>query len=175
MSYGMAGPWGGWKSWHSAALAGETPSTPSSIKSSVQAYLNSGVPAAKLGIGIGFYGSCWAPGVTAPSQALGGATIVADDNTMSYRNIFESYLTPQALKWDSVASATYLSFSSPKGPAACTFVSYEDEKSITAKAAYVKSAGLGGAIVWTIGEGHVPSLAPGKRDPLLEALGTGLK
>ena len=175
MSYGMAGPWGGWKTWHSAALGGDTPSTPSSVKSSIQGFLNAGVPAAKMGIGIGFYGSCWAPGVTAPNQALGSATIVADDNVMSYRHIYETYLTPQVLQWDSTASATYLSFSSPHGPEGCTFVSYEDEKSITEKAKYVKSAGLGGAIIWTIGEGHLPSLAPGKRDPLLTALGTGLQ
>ncbi|HEX7602064.1 MAG TPA: glycoside hydrolase family 18 protein, partial [Polyangiaceae bacterium] len=175
MSYGMAGPWGGWKTWHSAALGGETPSTPSSVKTSIQAYLNDGVPAAKMGIGIGFYGSCWAPGVTTPNQALGSATVVADDNVMSYRHIYESYLTPQVLQWDPAASATYLSFSSPHGAEGCTFVSYEDEKSITEKAKYVKSAGLGGAIVWTIGEGHLPSLAPGKRDPLLTALGAGLQ
>ena len=46
-------------SWHSSALLDNQPNHPSAIASSAQTYRNVGVPAAKLGIGIGFYGTCW--------------------------------------------------------------------------------------------------------------------
>jgi chitinase len=110
------------------------------------------VPAAKLGIGIPFYGTCWR-GVTGPNQTPG--TIAADDNVMSYANIMSQYHDASARRWDDAAKATYLSFGTGTGPQACTFVTYEDEQSIAAKGAYVRSAGSGGAIVWTINQGHL--------------------
>jgi GH18 family chitinase len=69
MSYGQAGAWSGWKSWHSSALYHTDSATPTSIDSTVQLYLAAKVPAAKLGIGIGFYGLCYTSPVTAPDQA----------------------------------------------------------------------------------------------------------
>jgi chitinase len=55
MTYGMAGPWSGWRSWHSSALHWNNDSTtPTGIDASVKHYIAAGVPAAKLGIGIGF-------------------------------------------------------------------------------------------------------------------------
>lgn len=178
MSYEMAGSaadgWSGWDSWHGGALMGEGGSTPSSIDSSVQAYLAAGVPAATLGIGVGFYGECWT-GVTAPHQSTASAHIVASDNVMTYEHILSAYFaTPtdpgSAYHYDAAAAAGYLSFATPHGPESCTFVSYEDETSIAAKGAYVASHGLGGAIIWAINEGHVPSLPAGARDPLLVAM-----
>lgn len=169
MTYGMAGAWGGWQSWHSAALDGAGGSTPSSIASSVAAYTSAGVAAAKLGLGIGFYGQCWSPPVSGPNQDLGGATVLADDNVMSYANILSSYYTASARTFDATAQVPYLGFASAKGPQGCTFVSYDDEESIAAKGAWAKGHGLGGTIVWTIGEGYVASNPQGQRDPLLEA------
>jgi chitinase len=173
MSYGMAGDWPGWKSWHSAALHGETPTTPTSVDSTVKAYLAAGVPAAKLGIGIGFYGTCWTPPVSGPSQDLGGSTVAASDNAMSYTNIMADYFSAGARQWDDTAKATYLSFGSATGPSGCGFVSYEDEQSIAEKAAYAKAEGLGGAIIWTINQGYLPSAPAGMQNPVLDAVGQG--
>ena len=69
MTYDMSGPYEGWQSWYFSPIYGQTGSTPVSIDSSVQAYLAAGVPASKLGIGIGFYGDCW-QGVTGPKQSI---------------------------------------------------------------------------------------------------------
>lgn len=80
MTYSMAGPWSGWQSWHTSALAGETSTTPSSVRSSIEAYVDAGIDPARLGIGLGFYGGCWT-GVDGPNQeggseaGLGGAII----------------------------------------------------------------------------------------------------
>ena len=173
MSYSMAGPWDGWQSWHSSALYGGGGPTPSSVDSSVSAYLAAGVPAAKLGIGIGFYGSCWSPPVSAPKSAIAGSQIIADDNVMSFAHIMSAYHSPADRKWDDAAKAPYLSFSSAHGPEGCTFVSYEDEESILEKGKYVAQKGLGGAIVWTINEGHRSDQPAAQRDPLMKALAQG--
>ncbi len=164
MTYSMAGPYGGWLSWHTSALFGAKGNTPSSVQSSADRYVAVGVPAAKLGIGIPFYGVCWR-GVTGPNQTSSTMAIIADDNTMSYRNIMATYHSAGARQWDDVAKMGYLSFASPTGPQGCQFISYDDEQSIAAKGAYVKSAGLGGAIIWTINQGHLGA----GQDPVLRA------
>ena len=169
MTYGMADNWGGWVSWHSSALYGEGANHPSSVSSSARMYLNAGVPASKLGIGIGFYGSCWNSPANAPLQALGLSQVVASDNTMTFAAIKNSYYTASSYHYDATAEAPYLSFSTPTGASQCTFVSYEDETSVAAKAQYVIQSGLGGAIIWQLAEGYNPA-AP---DPssLLHAVG----
>ena len=170
MSYDMAGNWDGWESWHSAALSGHSPNRPSSIETSVNSYLAVGVPAGKLGIGIGFYGSCWR-GVTGPGQPIdGGVSMGESDNAMSYANIMQQYYQPAARTFDSAAQVPYLSSAAGLGPQDCNFISYEDAESIAAKGAYVRSKGLGGTIIWTIGEGHIATAPAGSRDPLLVAV-----
>jgi chitinase len=169
MTYDMAGPYSGWVTWHSSALLDNQPNHPSSIASSAQAYRNVGVPAAKLGIGIGFYGTCWR-GATGPRQAIGsGVTLVASDNTMSWANIMSLYYDSAARRWDDLAKVPYLTFATPKGPSQCNFISYDDEQSIAEKGAHVKANGLGGAIIWTIGQGHLPNAPVGSQDPVLKA------
>ncbi len=37
----------------------------------------------------------------------------------------------------------------------------------------MKGLGLGGAIVWTVSQGYRPSLPPGQRNPLMDALAQG--
>ncbi len=173
MSYGMAGAWSGWQSWHSSALYGESSTTPTSIDVTVKAYLSAGVPAAKLGIGIAFYGTCWSSPVKQPKSNLGGSVVVADDNVMTYDTIMNSYYSAANRSWDATAKVPYLGFSSAKGPKGCTFVSYEDSQSILEKGAYVKQKGLGGAIVWTINQGHRPGQPAGQKEPLMQALKQG--
>jgi chitinase len=116
MTYDMAGPYSGWVTWHSSALLDEQPNHPSSVASSAQLYRNVGVPAAKLGIGIGFFGMCWR-GATGPRQTIGsGVSLVAGDNTMSYTNIMASYYDATRRLWDDLAKVPYLSFTTAKGP-----------------------------------------------------------
>jgi len=147
------------------------------VDRSVRAYLAAGVPAAKLGIGIGFYGSCWTGGVSAPRREPNGSHVTADDNTMSYTNIMARYADPGALHFDEMdrANVPYLGYAAPHGPQGCTFVSYEDERSIGDKGRYVLDHGLGGVIIWTINQGYLPTAPEGRRDPLLDALWSSLQ
>ena len=170
MSYGQAGAWSGWKSWHSSALYHTDSATPTSIDSTVKLYLDANVSAAKLGIGIGFYGLCYSPPVTGPDQALNGSTLVASDGTISYANIMTEYYSASARQWDSRARVPYLSFTSAHAPDGCSYISYDDEQSIAEKGAYVKAKGLGGVIQWELNEGYLAPAAAGQRNPLLKAI-----
>ncbi len=164
MSYGMV--WTG--AGYSSALYGETPNTPSSINNTTQALISSGVPKAKIGIGMGFYGVAyenahWANNalvyatsgyVTAPGQNSDNTVVRFSDNDVSYANIMRYYYEPQALQWDDTAKASYLSFAAPKlvnvpswTTIQTTYVPFEDERSIAAKGDYVKTQGLGGVII----------------------------
>ena len=166
MTYSMSGAYSGWVSWHTSATHDHAGNHPSSVQSSLARYVAVGVPASKLGVGLPFYGQCWR-GPTGPRQAVGSG-IVAEDNTMSYRNIVANYGLA-ARQWDDVAKAAYLSFPTQTGPQGCTFVSYEDEQSAAAKGALVKANGYGGAIVWTISQGYLPSAPAGAQNPVLKA------
>lgn len=169
MSYGVSGLWQGWDSWHSSPLFGSGASTPISINTSVKSLLAVGIPASKLGIGAGFYGTCYG-GVTAPNQSLRSATKPV---SLSYSTIMKDYYQAGAQRWDDAAQVPYLSSTTGLGPAKCGFLSYENPQSIAAKAAYVKKHGLGGAIVWNINQGHIASNPAGSRDPLLNAVRRG--
>jgi chitinase len=170
MSYGQAGAWQGWKSWHSSALYHTDSATPTSIDSTVKLYLDAKVPAAKLGIGIGFYGLCYSPPVTGPGQDLGGATLIASDGAISYASIMANYYSASARKWDDAAKVPYLSFATAHAPDGCGYISYDDEQSITEKGNYVRSKGLGGVIQWELNEGYLKSAPVGSRNPLLLAI-----
>jgi chitinase len=170
MTYGIAGNYQGWKSWHSSPLYYRNQSTPSAIDTTVTRYIENGhVPAEKLGIGIGFFGTCWGTPVNAPEQELNGSSVLATDSEMSFSIIMESYYADAARKWDATARVPYLSFATPTGPKQCTFISYDDQQSIAEKGKYVKAKRLGGAIIWNINEGYIANRPDGQRNPLLRA------
>ncbi len=169
MSYGMGFDYDGWHSWFSSPLAGHAGNTPTSVAHSIGYYLATGIPAAKLGVGIGFYGTCY-QAVSQPRVPVQFGNIVASDGVMSYRNIVSEYLPAMARQYDAIASAPWLGAAVGQGNPACTYVSYEDAESIAAKGAWVQAQGLGGTIIWTISQGHIPNLPAGARDPLLDAV-----
>ena len=175
MAYKMSGHWGQWASWHSSALFGENPGHPSSVASSVQAFLNAGVPPQRMGVGVGFFGTCW-KGITEPGTPLDGRDDIAEeqsDNAMSYANIQAHYYQPEAYRWDDAAKAPYLSFPTAYGPQSCNYISYEDVASVSEKGRWAREKGLGGSIIWTINQGHMPkTLVGGSKDPLMQAVHT---
>jgi chitinase len=173
MSYGMSGAYPGWDSWHSSPLHwNNISSTPAGIDATVGHYLAAGVPAAKLGVGSGFYGMCYTSPVTAPAMALNGSTIKADDGVMTYANIMSTYYSASAYHYDGAAQVPYLTLSG-SNPESCTYVTYEDATSLAAKGAWAKQKGLGGLIIWELAEGFVSSGANVQaQNPLLEATKT---
>ena len=163
MTYSMAGDWG-WLSWHHSPLFGADVQHPTSIESTVQAYLNAGVPRAKLGIGIGLYGAYYNRPVTGPRQSLQG--MQGWMNNGDWENNTQRLVNDNAFgqpgatyHWDDVAKQSYITYTQPwnRGPdTPVTYLSYEDERSIQEKGKWVREQGLGGTLVWTVNYGYLP-------------------
>ena len=91
---------------------------------------------------------------------LMGGDVAFTDDTLTY--IGKHY--------DGTADVPYLTLSGSNAQK-CTYVTYEDETSIAAKAAWVKAQGLGGIIIWTLSEGYDSSGATVQdQNPLVEAM-----
>lgn len=114
-----------------------------SADSSVQEYEQAGVPAAKIVLGIPFYGDAWSdvPGAShglfqpgKPSSQAGAPH--GDELEAMLKNGFTRY-------WDPLAAAPYL-----YSPEKRIFVSYEDPQSIAAKCKYVLDHKLAGVMFW---------------------------
>lgn len=164
MTYDMSGAWPGWESWHHSGLRGAGGATPTSIESNVEMYRDAGVPDKKIGIGMPFYGRCW-QNVDGPNQ-VGGST----NGPMSYRLIRREYYDRDNLEWDRNARASYLSFDEPTGPDNCTFITYAEERDMEERGEYIVEEGLGGAIIWSLGQAYMDEYSRSKRNPLLKAL-----
>lgn len=116
-----------------------------SADESVKEFEAAGVPAAKLVLGMPFYGHVWGSvpdkdhGLYQPGKAV--------PNVFAPFSIIESTMLNNGYTryWDSTASVPYL-FNASTG----TFVSYEDEESAAAKCRYVVSHHLAGVMFWSL-------------------------
>lgn len=159
MTYGMSSDWAGWTSWHSSPLYGEAPTHPVSIDHDVQVHIDHGVPAGKIGVGIGGYG-LGLTGVTGPDQT-GAATVGNSDSLFPQGTIADTYAPAMQPRWDDRARVPYLTSTTPTGPSQVTYISHEDARSIGEKVAYVKRQRLGGVILWQLPQAR----RPGQPDP----------
>ncbi|UJF33011.1 glycosyl hydrolase family 18 protein [Paenibacillus hexagrammi] len=161
MSYDFHGTWDA-KTGLNAPLYKDPASGSSyetSVKDAVQLYLNAGVPAGKLVMGVPFYGYKY-DNVTNASNGLyqsfsGGASV-------TYAEIVSKYLNQGYTRYFNSASQVPYLFNGT------SFISYDDPQSIGLKAGYVKSSGLGGAMIWTVSQDTL------NRD-LLDALYQGMR
>lgn len=176
----------GWNSWFVAPLDGATKNTPISIKDTLDRYVAAGIPRHKLGMGTAFYAICYTNGITGPYQDTNknNIQIVGGDNNYPLSAFYaadstfaKSYSAEQ--KRDLIASAPYLSFTTPINDMNCgaptQYISYEDELSIISKGTFSKANGYGGIIIWNIQEGWLAPNAAGGRaqNALMQALKQG--
>jgi chitinase len=181
MAYALAGPWGGWVSWHNSALSNGGILPPSgkplpSAEEMVKQYVAAGIPAAKLTLGLAFFGRQWTGGagtptggVTAPRQKWNAATPPRMGGEYQYHQILARPDFQTAYRWDDVAKVPYLSVDKP-GSAEDQFVPFENPASIREKVRFAAAKGLGGLMVWELRGGYVAGAEAGQRQPLLDAL-----
>ena len=128
-----------------------------SADASVKMYLEAGVPARKLILGVPFYGHAWT--TDGLYKAAVGAQIPTNfhdiTGSMTAGNGYVRY-------WDSAASVPYLYNSTTR-----LFVSYEDPESLALKCKYVRKHKLGGVMFW--------DYAGDSNGALLSAIYAGLK
>ena len=171
----------GWHSWFVAPLSGASSTTPVAIDDSLHRYEAIGVPAHKLGMGIGFFAICYTQDVTGPRDATTSAThILGGSNKYPLSAFYAANATfdnapVTARKRDPIAQEPYLALATAVDDPACgaptRYVSYEDETSIAAKGAFSKANGYGGTIVWTLQQGYLPATAAAGRGGLIQAVG----
>jgi len=146
MTYDFHGAWDSRTNHHSALFA--SPADPSTGDTSfynsddaIQAFLDRGVPASKLHLGIGFYGRGWA-GVSGPGNGLYQAGSAAQG---TYEAGIEDFKVlknrPGTVHIDPVARASWKYDGN-------TFWSYDTPQMVGEKMQYVKARGLGGAFFW---------------------------
>jgi chitinase len=121
------------------------PADPKKISAdrSVREYEQAGVPAAKIVLGVPFYGHVWGE-VPDHEHGLFQTGKPVPNAFAKYSDVSGSMLNNGYTRyWDAAASVPYL-----YNPAAAIFVSYEDPESLALKCKYVRDHKLGGVMFW---------------------------
>jgi chitinase len=149
MTYDYYGSWSSSTGFNAPLYPSAADAQHLSVDTTVQAYLAADVPAAKLVVGLPFFGHGW-QGVTstnhglyqpfsAPAQGTG-------EGSFDYYYIQENLLGKFGRYWDDEAQTPWL-FDPVQG----IMVSYDDAESLALKAAYIRQHALGGGMIWQIG------------------------
>lgn len=146
MTYDIHGPWEMYSDFNSPLYNNDTPQYKISIDSAVNSWIEAGLPADKLIVGIPFYGYKY----SVPSNDNKGLYQKhTDGKAVSYKEIEKSYLNnPKFIKnFHNESLVPWLYDGN-------TFVSYDDAESISLKASYIKEKKLGGAMIWELSQDH---------------------
>lgn len=138
MSYDIHGPWDSYADLNAPLYKPQesSPQYKNSVYDGIRAYLDKGVPAKKLILGMPFYGYLY-QGVSGRNNGLYSSFRSA--KAISYDSLRKDYLNNSAYAklWHDIARVPYLYGND-------SFISYEDPSSIAAKAGLAKSLKLGG-------------------------------
>ncbi|MBW4081116.1 glycosyl hydrolase family 18 protein [Paenibacillus sp. S150] len=161
-----------------AASSGLTDPANYNIDKAVTSYLENGVPANKLVLGMPFYGRGWGG---APSTGNGQYQVSAgisntgtwEKGSYDFYDLEANYINKNGYTryWNNTSKVPYL-----YNPSNQTFISYDDVESFGYKTSYIKTKGLAGAMFWEtsgdrnktlqnklnadLGSGVVPSPTP---------------
>ena len=177
--------WGAQTTWHNSALydggALNAFGTPLySADRIVNEYIAAGVPASKLAIGAAFYGHKITGVIGTPTGGPTGPRqnfehIQPSDQPLLYNAIVALPEFQSATKqWDDVAQVSYLGVSDPINPLGDEFVSYDDPRSMAAKAYYARAKGLAGIFIWALPYDYFPANPVGQQHPLLQSIKVAL-
>lgn len=138
----------------------DDPSPNLNVKNSVAAYLAAGVPAKKVVVGLPFYGYVYsAVGADAAGRYQPIENVAPADSTaplpaaapkkyvgaMRYNQLISALKDGFEPHWDDVARVPWL-----YNPTTHTWITYDDPRSLGEKAAYARSSGLGGVVIWEL-------------------------
>jgi len=166
MSYDFMGAWDLSLTGHHSGLYANpgNPSPSSNIRddynadASVQAWINAGVPAEKIVMGVPFYGRAWGGVADGNSGLFQSASVVPagtwDDWSSGATGINDYTQIATMLEggsyvrlWDDDAKVPWAWSPTAYGG---HFISYDDPESIQLKMDYINNQGLGGAMFWEV-------------------------
>ncbi len=158
MTYDFYGNWTA-KSGPNSALYGNWSTNSEGWIDYSVGYYNStrGLPAAKLLVGLPFYGWVF------NASSMYGSSTGASQST--YNAIAPKLNQGWTRSWDTEGNVPYMVNQNQT-----QVISYDDSVSVGVKCDYVNSRNLGGAIVWAIGQDMISG-----RQPLLETVGAKLR
>ena len=146
MTYDLHGTWDAYTDLH-APLYNNTDVSPqykSSVNSSINAWKQASFPMNKLVMGIPFYGYVYS---SVPNNNHGLYQSFSGANSIGYGKIAASYLNqPGYTRYVHSQSMVPWLYNGS------TFISYEDTQSIGLKTDFIKSNGLGGAMIWELSQ-----------------------
>lgn len=143
MSYDLHGVWEGKTGIHAALYKSSRDNTGSNVDYSVKYLLNKGVPKNKLIVGIPAYGQAFRllnpnnNGVGAPASANGASTPKFNEICQKVNSRQLEY------RWDNDQKVPY-AFRGTE------WVGYDDVRSVTEKANYIRNLDVGGAMIWAL-------------------------
>jgi chitinase len=155
MTYDFHGTWEA-KSGQNAPLYYDPKDPDSSSKvfyadAAINGFLNAGVPAKQLVLGLPFYGHGWkqcAPDNGGQYQICNGAAPGTwESGSVDYYDLETNYINKNGYVryWNDSTKTPYL-YNAQNG----TYISYDDAESFGYKVEYIQSKGLGGAMFWEI-------------------------
>jgi len=175
MTYDLSGPYDGWVTWFNSPIYDGGYHFPSngnlvpSVDGAVRNFLTNGVAAAKLGLGVAFYGYLWTGGsgtssgcITQPRQAWTNAPTAT---AIRYSDIMGRYYQSNLYHWDTNAQSAYLGITNAM-PTNNIFISYDDPRTCGAKVSYARNHALGGVMIWELAQDHRGA----QTSPLVQAL-----
>jgi PKD repeat protein len=158
MTFSMGGTWNPY-SWFNSPLYGPTPAVVDSIDLVRTRYLANGVPAAKLNIGIPFYGRMEiGGGITGPRQSY--KSPFPSFSEIAYKDIVATYNISNSTR-DAEARVPWI-------PITNGWLNYDDAASVTEKVKYAIVNNLGGWIIWSIDKDYIANGT--LKHPLLDAV-----
>lgn len=149
MSYDLAGAWdprtgltGHHAPLHSASGV--------SVSSAVAGLLAAGVPPRKIVVGVPLYGRSFAGSKPAPGSGYSGPGVgTREPGVLEFREIVRILSSGSGVSawWDDAAHAPSIFLTGDS-----SFVTYEDERSVRAKAEFIHREGLRGVMMWELSQ-----------------------
>lgn len=161
MSYDLHGGWESKTGIHAALYSSSLDPTSANVDASVKLLLNKGVAREKIIVGIPTYGNAFTlqnpnvNGVGAPASGAG---------SLKYFEICQRTRSGSLnYRWDDAQKVPY-AFSGTQ------WVGYDDVRSVTEKANYIKNNNLGGSMFWAVDNDDYNNLCGGGKFALIKTV-----
>lgn len=152
MTYDLRGGFSVQTGHHTNLYSNKNDLSRASAKKAVEDYIQAGVPRKKLVLGVAFYSRMWqkVPDVDQGIMQMAGTT---GGYGPPYHELVKDYIDKNGYTryWDDEAKAPYLFNGN-------TFISYDDQESLSHKIDFVEQERLGGIMYWEYGTDRTGSL-----------------